>query len=264
MNRVVPPLWIAFALILLNSRSVQASPKVTPTSPPTPPPHIFSSLVPVAPVAPSPENRFNWLTLQQQQDLLRLLPAPPAPDSLEDNQDLSQVIKAQDGRTADDITEAQNDDDMKMELMVGPVGSQFTEKRFPNTRNFLRELVSESDVLCRRISFLHKRDRPYVAHMEVKPLFTAKGYGYPDDHALKSHLLALVLQQLFPDHGKEFLDKSDVIGQSRVNAGVANPTDVTAGKTLAEGLLQALTTNDQFQKDLQDVEAEIKKRIPKD
>jgi hypothetical protein len=123
-------------------------------------------------------------------------------------------------------------------------------------------MIAEADIISRRVGFLHKRDRPYVAHLEVKPLFTEKGYGYPSAHAVKAHLLALVLQQLFPDSAKDFLDKSDAICQTRINAGVADPTDITAGKTLAEALLQALTTDDQFQKDLQAVQAEVKRRQP--
>jgi hypothetical protein len=108
--------------------------------------------VPVAPIAAAPENRFTWLNIQQQQELTRLLPAPPQTGSPEEQQDLAQVLKAQDSRTPADIAEAQLDDTFKFELMVGPIGSSFTEKKYPETRKLQYDRGSRHHFAASRLS----------------------------------------------------------------------------------------------------------------
>ena len=103
---------------------------------------------------------------------------------------------------------------------------------------------------------------PFVTHLEVKPLFNARGFGYPSGPALQSHALALVLELLFPDDSKALLDRADIVAQSQVIAGVCNPSDINAGKAIAEAMMVDLNSDDTFEKDLEDARTEVKRRMP--
>jgi acid phosphatase (class A) len=74
-----------------------------------------------------------------------------------------------------------------------------------------------------------------------------------------SFTLAIVLGEIFPDKKQAFLARAAEIAQSRVDAGVHNPSDIAEGEVLGRATGAAILASPAFQADLVEVEAELKK-----
>jgi acid phosphatase (class A) len=79
------------------------------------------------------------------------------------------------------------------------------------------------------------------------------GYSYPSTHAAISRTFALVLGDLVPLRKSEFLAKADGIAQDRVILGVHYPSDLVAGKHLADLFHHRLVQSRDYHSDLERV-----------
>jgi acid phosphatase (class A) len=70
-------------------------------------------------------------------------------------------------------------------------------------------------------------------------------------------VLGLVLAELFPDKHDAILAHAREMGWHRVEIGRHYPTDIYAGRVLAQAIVKQLNKNDQFQKDLAAAKKEI-------
>ncbi len=229
-------------------------PSPTPSAAPT-----SGTLIPIAPIAGN-ENRILWLTPVQQTTLVHLLPPPPAAGSAQEQADQAEVLKEQQARTPEQAALALAEANPDLDVIIKPLGLGLTEKHYPITRDLLKKVANEMDLICRRSCNVNKRDRPYVAQLEVKPVSTDPGFSYPNGPTARSHAIAVVLSALFPNESKDILARADAIAQEQVLAGLAYPSDVAASKTLAEALVQDLIAVDPYERDLEDVKAEVRRR----
>ena len=69
--------------------------------------------------------------------------------------------------------------------------------------------------------------------------------------------LALVLADLFPDKREAILAEGRAIGWHRVQLGRHYPTDIYAGRVLAQAIVQEMKKNKRFEKDFAEAKAEI-------
>jgi acid phosphatase (class A) len=72
-----------------------------------------------------------------------------------------------------------------------------------------------------------------------------------------SFTLAVVLGAVFPDKRQVFLDRAAQIAQSRVNAGVHNPSEINEGEILGKATGAAIVASPAFQADLAQVRSEV-------
>jgi len=182
-----------------------------------------------------------WLSTSQLQALEDSVPPPPTPNSAEDQADLAAIVAAQNTRTPDVIAECKRD-------------------KYPKFYQLLKDVLGDTKVVNETAKNKYKRLRPYQAHPDtVKALFNVTGFSYPSGHSMGSFTLAVVFGAIFPDKQQAFLDRAQQIAQSRVDAGVHNPSDIKEGEVLGKAVGAALLANPDFQKDLGDVIAEVKK-----
>jgi acid phosphatase (class A) len=75
-------------------------------------------------------------------------------------------------------------------------------------------------------------------------------------------VLALVLADLFPDQHDAIVAVARGIGWHRVQIARHYPTDIYAGRVLAQAIVKQMEKNDDFQKDLAAAKAEISAAMP--
>ena len=74
---------------------------------------------------------------------------------------------------------------------------------------------------------------------------------------VKGAMLALVLADLFPDKHDAIVAGARSIGWHRVQIARHYPTDIYAGRVLAQAIVKQMVKSDAFQKDFADAKAEI-------
>ncbi len=182
---------------------------------------------------------------------------PPFPT--DDAPDLALVLEAQKKRTPEVLAEAKRDEKFEYPLFESVYGAGLSKEKAPKFNELLKNVLATTRVVNATAKNKYKRPRPYQNHPEVQPLFQVNGFSYPSGHSMGSYALATVLAAIFPDKKQALLDRAAEIAQSRVNAGVHNPSDIKEGEVLGKATGAALLANASSQKDLAGVKAEVKR-----
>lgn len=102
-----------------------------------------------------------------------------------------------------------------------------------------------------------KRPRPY----KVDPILAngklEKSFSYPSGHSTESMTLALVMADLFPDHRDAIIGEARNIGWHRVEIARHYPTDIYAGRVLAQAIVRQMKKDADFQNDFAAAKAEL-------
>jgi acid phosphatase (class A) len=190
-------------------------------------------------------------------DIKALLPAPPAPDSDQNKKEIEVLLQLQAGRTPQDVKNA------KAEVKVTPfvfsevLGSSFNPDDLPITTKFLAELTAEVKAVYSPAKKLYARARPYDADPRIIPCIEKEASNsYPSGHATYSRVWALTLAEIFPEKKDALMAVADRIALDREKGGVHYPSDIEAGKKLADAIFGQLKTNADFQVDLSQAKEE--------
>lgn len=176
----------------------------------------------------------------------RLLGNYPAPGSAEELADVQTLLTWQNKRTTEDCNHGDSQaDDISVRAL-------FTEYNGPITADEADRL--ERVLLSKKISAganiylaknLYKRPRPYDAHREIKPCIALESsYAYPSGHTTLVQFYGKLLSDMYPERAlliKKHADKSSLL---RVIGGVHYPSDVVAGKKLADELYRLAKLDD--------------------
>jgi acid phosphatase (class A) len=202
-----------------------------------------------------------WLTKEQEQVLSDAVPPPPAVDSPEDKADYAQILAAQNSRTPEIIAECKRYQGFGVKPFFGDLyGEELTEDKAPKFHKLIEGVLRITKAVNEAAKEKYQRPRPYQEHPDtVHSLFTVGGYSYPSGHSMGSFTLATVLGAIFPDKQQAFLDRAAQIAQSRVNAGVHDPSDIKEGETLGKATGAAILASPKFQADLAQVKLELAK-----
>jgi acid phosphatase (class A) len=196
-----------------------------------------------------------WTTQAGMDYILNAVPPPPAPGSDEEKADFQAVLKAQAARRAGDTNEIQAG--LKIGLLTTVLSPDFIPRNYPLTFAFLGQVQEETRLLNDKVKARYQRHRPYQDHPEIKNLFAADSFGYPSEFAADSRMLVLVLSELFPFKAGDLLHRDLVLAPNDVQAGVAYPSDIIAGRALAHAFLFVIQDNPDFKHDLARAQAEI-------
>lgn len=171
---------------------------------------------------------------------LRSVPAAPADGSYEDAEDFRVIFAWQARRTAAQCAAAKAEMSHNYEVFFGKL-SPFGSPTPAPVKVFFKNLEKDSVAAHRFLKDVYKRDRPFVRDERVQPcLPRVKGLAYPSGHATMSRLFALILSDLVPARRAEFLARADQAALNRLIGGVHHPTDLEAGKALADALYRQL------------------------
>ena len=185
-------------------------------------------------------------------DFKTILTPPPKPDSDQGRQEIDQLLKLQDQRTAQDVKRIASETKMTPFLFSEVLGSWFNPDDLPTTATFLAKVMKESGAVCSAAKEVFGRDRPFKVDPRIKPCVEKeKTYSYPSSHSLRSMVLAMTLAQIFPDQKDALIARAKLVGDDRTLAGQHFPSDVAAGRILAKAIFQKMMQNPDFQSQLE-------------
>lgn len=187
-----------------------------------------------------------------------LVPPVPAAGSPEDAADLAELASWQARRTPAECARAQGDVSPSYENLFGAL-SPFPLPLGAQEKAFFLALAADAGGAAFLLKHRYKRPRPFNRGVGLTPCITRpKDWAYPSGHAAVGRIWALALADLVPARRAAFMSRGDDVGLGRVIGGVHHPTDVAAGRLLADKLYARLRGEPAFKKAL----AALRSRLP--
>lgn len=181
-------------------------------------------------------------------DCAKVLPAPPAPDTLAGRADLEAVLQAQAWRTPEHVAWAKRIDKNDAFLFSDVLGAWFTRENLPRTAAFLKDVDEDRHEMTEVAKKLFARARPWVVDPRVQPCVGKPGNdSYPSGHTASIFTRAGVLAEIFPEQRTALFEFAHRAAWGRVYAGVHFPSDLVGGWTIAEPFVAELRKNREFQ-----------------
>lgn len=191
-------------------------------------------------------------------DPRKLLPAPPAPDTLAGKAELELVLQVQGWRTPEMVAFARRVDRGSVWDYSEVLGPAFSPSTLPVTAAFLTQVEEAINSLTTAAKKQFARKRPPFCDPRVHPCVKVSDTGsYPSGHASHIFTMGLVLADLFPEKREPLLELARKSAWSRIIAGAHFPSDVEGGRLLGEGLLAALNKQPAFLEAIKKAQAEI-------
>jgi acid phosphatase (class A) len=191
-------------------------------------------------------------------DAIALLAPPPLPDSPEQTADLAEVRAVSQNAPSNDVAAALVENRGVALVYFKPVvGDIFSSETLPKTDAFLRRVQNDAEKVVNEAKDFWKRPRPYAIDPSLVSGKLQKSFSYPSGHSTDSMTVALVLADLFPEKHDAIIAEARTIGWHRVEIARHYPTDIYAGRGLAQAIVREMKTNPDFQKDFAEAKAEI-------
>jgi acid phosphatase (class A) len=193
-----------------------------------------------------------WIAAQQ------FAPAP-APGSDADKADLAVLHAWQDKRTTAQCVEAQSQAHASFDEFFGDI-SPLAKPLPQEASDFLGQVGDDVAAAVGVLKEKNLRPRPFWRDPTLGPcLGRIRGLAYPSGHAAISRVYALLLGELAPQRREEFLVRADAAALNRVIGGVHHPTDIAAGKRLADGLYEQFLRDPAFNAQVERLRADLAK-----
>jgi len=190
-----------------------------------------------------------YITAEQQR--MPDFQPPPAPGSKKDKADLAALLGWQLKRTPEQCARANAGAHAAYEEFFGDL-SPFPNPLPEDAAVIFRRVKTETDGAAADIKDIFKRPRPFLRDESLEPcLGRIGGLAYPSGHATISRLFALMLADLVPARKREFFARANAAALDRVIGGVHHPTDIEAGKKLADRLYRFYKKSPAFRADME-------------
>jgi acid phosphatase (class A) len=186
-----------------------------------------------------------------------LLPPPPPIDSAEQAADMDEVRTVYHAASDADKQAAYAEKKFTIFNFTGAVGSFFVETNLPKTAAFFAKVQSDAETVTDLGKDYFHRPRPYVTDTNLANGKLEKSFSYPSGHSTESMVLALVLADLIPDKHDAILAHARLMGWHRVQIARHYPTDIYAGRVLAQAIVKQMKKDDDYQKDFAMAKSEI-------
>ncbi len=192
-------------------------------------------------------------------EILSVLAPPPLPGSAEQAADLAEVRAVTRGAAAADVAAGESMEEKKFTIFsfTPAIGDFFQPGRFPRTEEFFHHVHKDAELVVDAGKDRWARPRPYAIDPSLAPTAKEKTFSYPSGHSTESMVLALVLADLFPADRDAIIAKARNIGWHRVELGRHYPTDIYAGRVLAQAIVREMKRSRKFQRDFAEAQAEI-------
>lgn len=186
-----------------------------------------------------------------------LLAPPPLPDSPEQAADLDTVRAISRAATSNDVAAALSEGKFSVYNFTAAVGRSFKASALPITTAFFQRVQMDAETVTDNSKNFFKRPRPYTIDRSLASGKLEKSFSYPSGHSTESMVLGLVLAELFPDKHDAIVAHAREMGWHRVEIARHYPTDIYAGRVLAQAIVRQMNKNEQFQKDLAAARKEV-------
>jgi acid phosphatase (class A) len=216
-------------------------------------PMLFALLLVLAPVY---AQQAHYLP-PGEPDVVALLPPPPLPDSPEQAADMAVVRSVCRAAPSNEVAMATAEKKFSILNFAPAIGDFFQPGKFPKTESLLQRVQTEAAAVTDNAKEHWKRPRPFMVDPTLASGKLEKTFSYPSGHSTESMVLALVLADLFPVRRDAILAEARGIGWHRVEIARHYPTDIYAGRVLAQAIVVEMKKSAEFQKDFAGAKAEI-------
>jgi acid phosphatase (class A) len=202
------------------------------------------------------DSRPNYLAADKPAATVLLAP-PPLPDSAEQAADLAEVQSVAHAAPKDEVAAAFSERKFTVFNFTPAVGDFFQAEKLPKTDAFFHRVQKDAEGVTDGAKDFYKRPRPYVVDPSLAAGKLETSYSYPSGHSTETMTLALVLAEVFPDKQDVIVAHARLMGWHRVEIARHYPTDIYAGRVLAQAIVREMNKDEKFQRDLAEVKAEI-------
>lgn len=182
-------------------------------------------------------------------DAIRGILGPyPAKGTGEEFQDFAVLFKYQMTRSKADCESAAGFEGITIDNLFAGQNGPLTKREALRVTPRLVLVMGEAGLNSLHAKRIYKRPRPYIRNPLIVPCISKESsYAYPSGHTAYSRLIAHALGQIFPERAEAFLARADEIALSRIVGGVHHPSDIEAGKKLADALAEERLHSVEFQ-----------------
>lgn len=188
---------------------------------------------------------------------IALLAPPPLPDSAEQAADLQEVRAVSRAASENDIALAETETKFTTFTFAPEIGPFFQPGKFPKTELFLHNVRADAATVVDHAKDYWRRPRPYRVDPTLANGKLEKSFSYPSGHSTESMVLGLVLADLFPEHREAIVGEARNIGWHRVEIARHYPTDIYAGRVLAQAIVRDMKEDKTYQRDFALARAEL-------
>jgi acid phosphatase (class A) len=198
----------------------------------------------------------NYLT-PGKPDAVTLLAPPPLIDSAEQSADMDEVRTVYHVAGSNDIAAAYSEKKFTVFNFTAAVGAFFVETNLPKTAAFFAKVQTDAETVTDLGKDYFHRPRPFVTDPSLSNGKLEKSFSYPSGHSTESMVLALVLADLLPDQRDAIIAHARTMGWHRVQIARHYPTDIYAGRVLAQAIVKQMKKDDDYREDFAKVKTEI-------
>jgi acid phosphatase (class A) len=159
--------------------------------------------------------------------------------------------------SSNDVAIAFSEKEFSIFNFTPAIGDYFRPGKFPKTEAFMKNVQTDAAAVADHAKDIWKRPRPFMIDHSLATGKLEKTFSYPSGHSTESMVLALVLADLFPEKRDAIIAEARSIGWHRVEIARHYPTDIYAGRVLAQAIVEQLKKSPDYQHDFAAAQAEI-------
>jgi acid phosphatase (class A) len=182
-------------------------------------------------------------------DWSKILPPAAVIGSAADRLDMEAVVQGQSLVGGPRWEQARNDASLNTFTMYGEVlGPDFTVAKRPEIGALMAYVGRQFSLASTESKSVFARPRPFITAPTLTVCTSERpgGFSYPSGHAGWGWISAHVLARVEPRFAPSLLARGMDYGQSRVVCGVHYPSDLIAGRYLADAVLAHLDNDPEY------------------
>jgi acid phosphatase (class A) len=178
----------------------------------------------------------------------KTLQLPPKAGSAAQQKDEATLREFQKSRTPQQCEAAQSEVMVTLQNFYGQPHGPFSNERIAQLAPFFEQVRNDADFFIQKLKKDFPRPRPFLYLKDLEPCVPREVTGaYPSGHAVLSKLFALILADLQPAARAQLETRAQEIAEHRVLSGMHHPTDIEAGRALADWIYQELQRSKEYQ-----------------
>jgi acid phosphatase (class A) len=186
-----------------------------------------------------------------------LLAPPPLIDSPEQAADMDEVRSVYHAASEADKQAAYAEKKFSVFNFTESVGAYFVETNLPKTAAFFEKVQKDAETVTDLGKDFFHRPRPFTTDPSLANGKLEKSFSYPSGHSTETMVLGLVLADLLPDKHDGIIAHARQMGWHRVQIARHYPTDIYAGRVLAQAIVKQFKKSDEFENAAAAAKAEI-------
>jgi acid phosphatase (class A) len=192
-------------------------------------------------------------------DIGGLLPAPPANGSPAQKSELLLLHNIQQTRTPAQVAAAEADAAEKdIFIFRTALGPAFSPVALPLISALSADISANEPPIVKAAKRFFDRERPFVADPTLHNVCPAESGSYPSEHTANAYLEADVLAAMVPERRDAIFARAENYAYNRLVCGVHYPSDLQAGKVVADAMIGPMMNNPTFQAEFVRAETELR------